>query len=356
VTRKWVYRYKDAAGIHSFTRDTAGTTLAAARKWAAGLQAMRRVGRDPAQEREQGRQLAEQTFGATLKVYLPMKAELVRASTRSEIERHLLVHLAPLHRLPLRSITTGVLSTRLAAIAKDSGATTADNVRRALNAFWVWALRRGLVETSPVAGVERRKAKSRTRVLDADEIRLIWLATVKDTDFNIIVRILLLSGMRAGEVAGLRWSEVLSDRIALPGERTKNHRPHTVPLTPQLAALLSLRSRSGVFLFGRVAHSGFGGFSKGKRELDQATGIAKPWVLHDLRRTFATGLNELGIAPHVVEAALNHASFRAGVAGVYNLAGYEGAVRHALATWETHVLEIAEGRVTGDRVVPLRRA
>jgi integrase len=356
ITRKWVYTYRDATGRHSFTRDTAGMTLASARKWAGGLQAVRRVGRDPAQEREEGRQQAEQTFGAVLKTYLPLKAETVRPSTRTEIERHLLVHCAPLHRLPLSSITTGVLSARLASIAKESGSTTSDNVRRTVNAFWVWAIRRGLVETSPVAGVERRRPKSRNRVLDADELRAVWQATGDDSDFSIIVRILLLAGMRAAEVAGLRWSEVLSDRIVLPGERTKNHRPHTIPITPQIAGLLSLRGRTGTFVFGRTAHSGFSGWSKAKKELDQATGISKPWVLHDLRRTLATGLNELGTPPHVVEALLNHVSFKSGVSGVYNLAGYEGAVRHALLTWEAHVVEIDEGRIAGDRVVPLRRA
>jgi hypothetical protein len=80
-----------------------------------------------------------------------------------------------------------------------------------------------------------------------------------------------------------------------------------------------------------------------------------PWTLHDLRRTFATGTCELGVAAHVVEAALNHISgFRHGVAGVYNRAILETPIRHALATWETHVRDITEGRVSGDRVVALR--
>jgi integrase len=356
VTSTWRYQYKDAAGDHIFTLDVTGTSLGAARKWAGGLQALRRVGRDPAREREEGRHRAQQTFATVIKLYLSVKAELVRSSTRKEIERHLLTHCASLHRLPMASINTGVLSTQLASIAKESGSTTADNVRRTLNAFWMWAVRRSLAEGSPVAGVERRRPKSRNRVLTADELRAIWRATAEDTDFNIIVRILLLSGMRAGEVAGLRWSEVYSDRIVLPGERVKNGRERAIPITPQIAALLSLRSRTGVFVFGRTGHSGFSGWSKAKKDLDKATKIARPWVLHDLRRTLATGLNELAVAPHVVEMLLGHVSFRAGIAGVYNLAGYEGAVRHALLTWEAHILEIAEGRVVGDRVVPLRRA
>ena len=81
----------------------------------------------------------------------------------------------------------------------------------------------------------------------------------------------------------------------------------------------------------------------------------RDWVLHDIRRSFATGACELGIAPHVVEAALNHVSgFRHGVAGTYNRAALEGPVRHALMVWDDHVTAIAAGRVCGDRVVPLR--
>ena len=77
--------------------------------------------------------------------------------------------------------------------------------------------------------------------------------------------------------------------------------------------------------------------------------------MHDLRRTFVTGASELQIAPHVIEAAIGHASgTRHGVGGVYNRAQLEGPIRHALNVWDAHVREIAEGRVGGDRIVPLR--
>ena len=272
-----------------------------------------------------------------------------------ELERHLLTYLRPLHRAPLASISTVMLTSRLMTIAEESGATTSDNVRRSAHAFFAWCMARELIGRNPAMGVEKRKLQARTRVLDADEIRAVWQATGDGSDYSAIVRILLLTGLRANEVSDLRWSEILSDRIVLPAERTKNHREHAIPLTPQVVALLAHRARSGDFLFGRTSFSGFSGWSKSKSELDARSGIAKPWVHHDLRRTLATGMNELGIAPHVVEAVLNHISgARAGVAGVYNRAGYEGAIRHALATWEQHVMEIAEGRTTGDRVVPLR--
>jgi integrase len=358
VRRTWVYRYEDRAGVQrSFTTDAAGQTLAAARKWAGELQAARRLGRDPARERDAGKLAGEQTLGAVLRTYVPMKASTVRRNTLREIERSLLVYLKPLHSQPLSSISTATLSARLVTIEHENGVAAADNCRRIAAALWGWAIRQGLTSANPTAGVERRRLKARDRVLTADELKAIWAATAGADDYSVIVRMLLLSGMRASEVGDLQWSEVLSDRIVLPGERTKNGRAHTIPLAPQLARLLATRSRgNGPFVFGRTGTSGFSGWSKSKQELDARAGIQTHWVIHDLRRTLSTGLAELDVAPHIIEALLNHVTFRQGVAGTYNRARYEQQIHNALCAWEAHVLEIAEGRVSGDRVVPLLRA
>ena len=298
IRRTWLYKYEDRAGIQrSFTADAAGLTLAAARKWAGGLEAARRVGRDPAQERDAGQLQSEQTFEAALRAYLPLKASMLRASSYREVERNLLTYLKPLHRQPLGSINTAVLSARLAVVAQDSGHAAADNARRTASAFWNWAMRQGLVSSNPVAGVERRKLRSRDRVLDANELRAVWAATDGSDDYSIIVRLLMLSGMRASEVGSLQWSEVFSDRIILPAVRTKSNRALTVPLTPQIATLLATRQRGGLFVFGQSENSGFGGWSKAKRALDARAGIQNPWRVHDLRRTLATGASELSVAP-----------------------------------------------------------
>ena len=51
---------------------------------------------------------------------------------------------------------------------------------------------------------------------------------------------------------------------------------------------------------------------------DKATNLKTPWTVHDLRRTCATGMADLGVLPHVIEAVLNHVSgHKSGVAGVY---------------------------------------
>ena len=323
--------------------------LTAARKWAGQLQAKVRLGQDPAQERRASKVEALATMGAMLPTYLQHKRQMLRPRSFEEIERHLTKHYAPLHRHPLAALTVALVATRDAAIATECGFTAARNAGRSLHAFLAWCFKRGLIDRNPAAGIEHRPPRRRNRVLAADEIGALWRATAAPNDFNAILRLLLLTGCRASEIAGLRWSEVYSDRLVIPGERVKNHRQLVVPLTAIARAILDQQPRLGACVFGR-SERGFTGFSVCKRRLDQRLAI-EPWVVHDLRRSFCTGCHELGIEPHVVEAAVGHAI--GGVAAHYVWAKYEAPIRRALALWERHVLAIAEGRVTGDRVVPL---
>jgi integrase len=126
--------------------------------------------------------------------------------------------------------------------------------------------------------------------------------------------------------------------IVLPAARTKNKREHAIPLSGAAMAILSQSPRRGEFVFGL---RGFVSWSKAKAKLDGRINV-QPWRLHDLRRTAATVMaDRLGVLPHVVEAILNHVSgHRAGVAGVYNRARYEGEMRQALDRWAAHLAPI----------------
>jgi hypothetical protein len=113
-------------------------------------------------------------------------------------------------------------------------------------------------------------------------------------------------------------------------------------------------------VFGRHPAKPFSGWGVSKAGLDrriQAAGYRlEPWRLHDLRRSLSTAMHEqLGVAPHIVEAVLNHVSgHKAGVAGVYNRADYQREVRIALTRWADHVLAVVEGWER--KVVALRSA
>src|SRR5262245_27598213 len=177
VSKSWVYRYAVAGTPRKVTFDFAGHKLADARKRAGDLQARVRLGHDPAQERARTRADVEQTVGVTLQAYLPQKRLVLRPRSYVEVERHLLTYFKPLHRNPLRLVTTPDVSARYLAIANANGRTTANNPWRSLSAFLDWCLRQGLIEPNPCLGVERFPDRKRDRVLSAVEIKVIWDAT-----------------------------------------------------------------------------------------------------------------------------------------------------------------------------------
>jgi integrase len=210
-------------------------------------------------------------------------------------------------------------------------------------------MREGLLESNPASGTNVQPEKSRARVLSGDELKLIWNATVVDDDYSTIMRLLMLSGQRREEIGGLRWSEVLEDRIALPGVRTKNGHAHSVPLTAAMRRVLAARVRDGEFVFGARDVQPFSGWGSSKAVLDRrisATDVKlEHWTQHDLRRTMATWLAESGIAPHIIEAILNHVSgHKAGGQGIYNRAGYEPQKRAALERWGDHIETLVGGK------------
>jgi integrase len=218
--------------------------------------------------------------------------------------------------LALAKVRRATVSARLAAIADANGKTAADRARAALSAFFTWAIREGLADANPVGFTNKSTdGKSRDRVLSDSEIAAIWRA-LPEKQFGAIVRLLILTGARREEVGGLRWSEINGDKIALPGERTKNGRPLDLPLSGAAAAIIEAQPRRADrdLIFGE-RDGPFQGYSKSKATLDAALDIVAQWRLHDIRRTVTTRMADLGVQPHVIEALLNHVSgYKVGVA------------------------------------------
>ena len=129
---------------------------------------------------------------------------------------------------------------------------------------------------NPVAGIKARaEASSRERVLIEAELRAVWHAC-GDDDYGRIVKLLILTGQRKTEIGDLTWNEINeTDRqIELPGSRTKNKRPHVVPLSKLAWAALPQKREGREHLFGRRG-TGFSGWSKAKRELDSRIAAAR---------------------------------------------------------------------------------
>jgi integrase len=196
-----------------------------------------------------------------------------------------------------------------------------------------------------VVNTNRREEKTRDRVLSDAELRTVWRA-LEDDDYGMVVKLLMLTGQRAGEIAGLEWAEVNFKQvlISLPGERTKNGRPHNIPMSATVNSLLQSRDEADRHLIFGQGEGPFSGWSKAKTALDRRTGPLKHWTVHDLRRTVATGMADIGIQPHIIEAVLNHVSgHKGGVAGIYNRSSYAAKKAAALARWDEHVSQIVGG-------------
>lgn len=292
---------------------------------------------------------------------------------RSLIERSLRLHAKPvLGSKPITAITRADVSAVMDAMPAGHVANKRI-VYAILRRMFRWAIGRGDLDRSPTEGMETPPpVRPRDRWLSDDELRRVWEATTAcHRCYQPIVRLLILTGQRREEVAGLQWSELnRSDRMwRLPGERAKNGEPTAIPLNDLAIAELdrvakgdSWPKRGGVFL---TAKGGpYESLTRGKLKLDATIADdggepAAPWRLHDLRRTVATGLQRLGVRFEVTEAVLNHVgSARAGVAGVYQRHDWKQEKRDALDAWGRHVSACLSGVDDETNVIPLaaRRA
>ncbi len=255
----------------------------------------------------------------------------------------------------------------------------------ALRGLFSWCIERELVETSPCDHVKAPpRPPARDRVLTDEELKLVWQgAEALGHPFGPIVQLLILTGQREAEVAGMARGEVDLEAAMwiLPKERTKNSREHAVDLSPQAVALLAAIPHTGDLLFparraparkhvrDAGAHTArpVVGFSAAKRILDGdvhrktksklPSASLAPWRFHDLRRTAATGMAGMGFAPHVIERCLNHISgVQSGLVGVYQRHEYRAERKAALTAWGARVEAIIIGAETPSNVRPIAEA
>jgi integrase len=222
-----------------------------------------------------------------------------------------------------------------------------------------------MVTTNPFLALPRREAgESRDRVLTDDELAAIWLAAEAPDSgvFGSLVRLLILTGQRREEVAGIAWAEISPDRQTwiVPASRAKNGKDHLVPLSAAARDLLPEEAhadeRESELVFPGQRGTPFNGWSKSKTQLDKDSGVTG-WRIHDLRRTLATGLQRLGVRLEVTEAVLNHVSgSRAGIVGIYQRHEWAAEKRTALDAWAAHVMALVRGRDVAGDVTALGRA
>jgi integrase len=314
------------------------------------------LGGDP-QGAKAAQRRSDDTLQATIAVYIDHKRAAVRPRTFREIERYLRgPHFKTLHARPLEQITRKDVAGCLTRIVARNGSVTAGRARSTLSAFYVWAIGAGLVDANPVTGTNKPEDSApRERVLSNDELVAIWNACL-DSGYGRIVKLLTLTGARREECGAMMVTEIDLDAgtWTIPAARAKNGREHMLPLSPAARAIIAKveRIEGQDHLFGGAADHGFQRWSAAKRELDNRSGVTG-WTLHDIRRTAATRMADLGIQPHIVEAVLNHQSgHKRGVAGTYNRSAYTAEVKTALERWAAHLEALVAGRE--DNIVTLR--
>jgi integrase len=379
-SRTFIFQYKLGRAQYRLNLGKVeALNFAEVRKMALQHYASVKRGENPADDKAAALRQASETFKFYVDRYLGALRQCYRPRSFTEIQRHLLKHARSLHGMQLAKISRRDIATVVVAITNVAGGPTANRVRSSVSAFFTWAMQRGLAENNPVIGTEKNEEKSRDRVLTPAEFRLIWNA-LEDDQHGACIKLLALTGQRLNEIGRLRWSEIHDGQIILPPERTKNAKPHVLPLSGAAAAIIAQQPKgAGDLIFGN-GERGFANWSKCKERLDERVAEAnggKPishWTPHDLRRSFATyaagGLPEhllkklpvqdrdaasgLGIEPHVIEAVLNHYSgSKAGVAGIYNRSTCAREKKAAVDLWADRLLAIVEGRVSN--VMPLRR-
>ena len=243
----------------------------------------------------------------------------------------------------------------------------ANRLQSVLVRMFNFAAERGILEFSPLTGMRRTPEKSRSRVLSDEEIKALWLSLdLENTEIDIYrqtklaLKMILLTGQRPGEVAGMQWAEIDGEWWILPETRSKNRELNRVPLLPMALEIIEqARALSGETPF--VFTSSYkpdqamtvNAMAKAVNRHRGEMKITEHFTPHDLRRTLRTKLAEIGIADLVAERVLGHKL--QGILAVYNRHTYDLEKRQALEAWESKLRRILGLEPEEAKVIPIRK-
>ncbi len=261
----------------------------------------------------------------------------VRQNTRIYYERSL-------KRLPRRTLSD-ITPADLHRILDPLPLTSRIQTLASFRTFFGWCVRRDYLDRSPCEKLTAPKAPARSRLLTDDEVRSIWIACEEPGIFEIIVRLLILTGQRRGEIGALRSSYVKDRICTLPPALTKNGKGHSFPIGPHASHIIEpFLSADARLLFPArgTDYRPFSGWSKGKTALDKRLGApVAHWTLHDLRRYYSSTMARLGVRQEVCERLLNHVSGKvSGVAAIYNRYDFWDEMVNAAGRYEAHLVKI----------------
>lgn len=252
---------------------------------------------------------------------------------------------------------------------RDRAPVVGNRVHGALSRLFNFAAERGVIEDSPCTRIKKIPEKPRMRVLSDAEIKALWHALDlenKDVDIyrltKLVLKMILLTGQRPGEVAGMTWAEIDEDAHCwnIPSERMKNAAPNKVPLCPMALETIQtarIYSAGSDFVF-RSSHKENEPITRHAlsravaRHWSEMEGIEAAFTPHDLRRTLRTRLAELGVSDIIAERVLGHKL--QGIMAVYNQYPYDAEKRDALMRWERRLQDIIGPAPASSNVIPFR--
>jgi integrase len=352
--KSWVYFYRIGGKLKRMTMDTypVMSVAEAHDAWRAARDQVR-AGRDPARKEGTG----ATDFKGVFEEWLARdQAEnRTRKIVRRVLEKDALPVWANRH---IGTIGRRDVLDVIDAVVDRGSATQARRVHAYLHRLFAWSLGRGIIEHNPLASLPKPGAEvRRDRVLSNTELVSVWKAATEiGFPYGPAIQLLILTGTRREEIGQLRWSEINGDQIELAGNRTKNGEPHIIPLSKPARQIIEALPRisGSPLVFTHNGRTPIASWHKAKPKLDQLAGVGG-WIVHDLRRTCATGLQRLGTALQVTESVLGHtAGSRGGIVGVYQRHDYANEKRTALEAWGAHVAGLIEGRETA-KVLPWKR-
>jgi integrase len=348
--KTYIIRYR--AGVTQRTITLGRTnkmTLNQAKEKAQKLFAQILLGADPQADRRAAREVVRISFRSAVDQYLKWKEGEVRPASHRVIKTYLTseTYFGSFARYDLVAITRQIVAARLAEIREKVSDISAGSARAVLSAAFTRLMQEGFCDHNPVEGTKPQDERSqRERALSDDELVKVWKACDDAGEYGAILKLMILTGCRRQEIGSLRWDEVDLDEgtLTIPGSRAKNGRTHVLPLPPlALSILQSVPCRAGRDLvFGDRSAEGFVSWARAKEALND--GLADPWVIHDLRRTFRTGLSKLGVLKDIAERCVNHSRER--IVDTYDTHNYRPQIAQALALWADHVESIVNGRQT----------
>jgi integrase len=310
--------------------------LAEARRRARTMADEVRRGADPVRDARASRARKGAPAGHTLSGLLDLYGRQVGKDVKSW---------APQMEPQIRRVFRKHLETSLANLSVGALQMTVDGHEKPKSAYyglrcllpvlrWAAAPGRGYVDRAVLDLRASAPKPSRDRVLSRDELaKLLPMLRTSEGAFAAAHRMILLTAARRSEIAAARWQDVdlTAGTWTLP--TTKNNQSHVIPLSRQARALLRglqpVQAAPEGFVFTTSGNAPLTAWEAATGRLQQASGT-EGWQRHDLRRTAATMMGEMGVMPAVIEAALNHVTIHSKIATTYNKSRYRPEVAAAL--------------------------